>query len=155
VAFSRLSLGWDDYLGEFLAQEDLLHDFLLPYTSEIDVINNGKSPFLKAILQWCIENYVPLRQISCQNLCLIKYEDVMHNPDKEIKKVFDYLGVEYKSSVLNNFKLPSGTSRKFMQHNPIECELSSISANELSAADRILRKFNFSSIYNSNHCRIK
>jgi len=59
VASSRLHHDWSNDLADFLKQDALMADFLEPHRRLIETVGD---PFEKHVVQWCVENWVPLKQ---------------------------------------------------------------------------------------------
>lgn len=148
VAYSRLKLGWDAHLEEFLAQDELMQDFLNPFTNEMQRIQNS---FEKYILMWCIENYVPLKQFKTAEIHLAFYENFCVSPDTEIDRLFTFLGETYTSEVFKTIRKPSGVSRKdsaiYSGENLIESWKRHITDKQAKRAVEILSLFGLQRIY--------
>lgn len=97
-------------LEDFLSQEELVSDYLLPFMEPIKKAIHGDE-FEKHLYAWCIENYVMLKQINDINIHLIFYEELCIEPETEIKKIFNYLGKEFDDKVLELISRPSTVSR--------------------------------------------
>ena len=109
VVSSRLALGWRDNLSETMDQEDLVEDHLLPM--EADILA-ARDPFERHLFLWCIDNYVPLRQFRPGGLHLCFYEDLLLNPEPELRRLFDFIGRDFDDRVLGRIGRPSATSRR-------------------------------------------
>ena len=82
VANSKLKLGWETHLDDFLSQDELMEDFLRPFKKGLE---NAADPF-KSIFSCGVENYVPLRQFKEGELLVIFYEDICKHPKMKSKK---------------------------------------------------------------------
>lgn len=74
VVTSKIKLGWNTPGLEttFLAQEELVRDFLLPFA---DATKQARTSFERHVFAWCVENYVPLMQLLGQEgVQLVLYE---------------------------------------------------------------------------------
>ena len=109
VAYSRLKLNWHSHLEEFLAQEELMGDFLNPFRHDIE---RAQTEFEKQIFLWCIENYIPLKQFNRGEIQVVFYENLCKKPEDEIHKLFGFLGKDWDGAVLANLRDPSPTSRR-------------------------------------------
>lgn len=96
-------------LREFLAQEELMEDFLNPFRKEIEV---AQTKFDKFVFRWCIENYVPLRQFRRGEIHLAFYENFCEKPKSEIDRLFSFLGKDYDEAVFGQLRTPSPVSRE-------------------------------------------
>ena len=108
VAASRLVLGWKDNLADVLAQEDLVEDHLHPFEGEI---RGAASGFERHVFLWCIENYVPLRQLAPDEVYLVFYEELLAKPETEVPRLFAFLGQDFDERVYEVLKCPSPLSR--------------------------------------------
>ncbi|BBL80015.1 hypothetical protein RxyAA322_18690 [Rubrobacter xylanophilus] len=89
VAASRARLGWRDNLEEMLGQPKLLEDFLSPFEAEL---RRASTPFERHVLAWCVENLVPLRQLSAREVGLLFYEEILLHPEEGLRPAFAALG---------------------------------------------------------------
>ena len=109
VVSSRLALGWRDNLSETMDQEELVEDHLFPMEAEILA---ARDPFERHLFLWCIDNYVPLRQFQPGDLHLCFYENLLLNPEPELRRLFEFIGRDFDSRVLARVDRPSATSRR-------------------------------------------
>lgn len=108
VAASKLALGWKDNLDDILDQEDLIGDHLGPFEHEI---RDAATGFERHIFVWCIENYVPLKQLSPDGVHLMFYEELLASPEMEIPRLFSFLGRDFDDRVYQALDHPSPLSR--------------------------------------------
>jgi hypothetical protein len=104
VAISIMKQGWKPYLSTMVKQEELVQDFLLPF---MDLINGAGDAFEEHILSWCIEYYVVFKQFQVEEIHLLFYENLWEQPEKEIERLFDFLGEDYDSRVMETIRCPS------------------------------------------------
>ena len=109
VVSSRLALGWRDNLDETMGQEELIEDHLLPMRAEILA---ARDPFERHLFLWCIDNYVPLRQFPPGGLHLCFYENLILDPEPELRRLFAALGRNFDEKALHRINHPSSTSRR-------------------------------------------
>ena len=109
VTYSKMQLRWGTHLEEFLSQQELVEDFLGPFTDEIASPSNV---FERHVLMWCIENYVPLRQFKKGEIHLVFYELLCTEPEAELERLFSFLGKSYSSKVLASIGMPSSLARR-------------------------------------------
>jgi hypothetical protein len=57
--------------------------------------------FDKAISRWVCDNFAWIEHPNRENFCVVKYEDFVSDPGSTIKKICDYIGIEYYEGVLN------------------------------------------------------
>jgi len=151
VANSKIKLNWDTHLEEFLEQEDLIEDFLHPFIRDIE---RAKEVFDKHIFQWCIENYVPLKQFQENEIHLAFYENFCINPEDEIKRLFSFLGIPYNQKVFKRLKTPSMQTRTESAiatgKNLIDNWRKDITDYQVQRAIEILNIFGLDRIYTKN-----
>ncbi len=109
VVSSRLALGWHDNLDETISQRDLVEDHLLPMETGMLA---ARDPFERHLFLWCIDNYVPLRQFPPGAIHLCFYEDLVRNPEPELRRLFAFIGRDFDEAVLGKLGRPSPTSRR-------------------------------------------
>ncbi len=149
VANSRMKLGWQDHLGEFLKQDDLIEDYLHPY---LDIINNTTDTFDRQIIMWCIENKIPLKQFNNGEILVVFYEDLCVDAQKVIEDISSYLVNEYPKNFLDQISKPSALSRKDSAINKgtdlIGAWKNNTSKDQLDRAIKILKAFGMDKVYN-------
>ena len=109
VASSKLKLGWDTHLEDFLVQDELMIDFLGPFRKDVE---SARDPFDKHIFMWCIENYVPLNQFDNRDVLVVFYEHLCINPEKEFKRIMPFIGATFSSKMLDIISTPSAQSQR-------------------------------------------
>jgi hypothetical protein len=109
VAASRLSLGWRDNLADVLSQRELLEDHLAPFEAEM---RRARTPFERHIFLWCVDNYVPLRQFAPGEVGVFFYENLLTNPNEELRRLFSFLGGSPGVGVRRALERPSPVSRR-------------------------------------------
>ncbi|CAN5151567.1 hypothetical protein BH18ACT10_BH18ACT10_16360 [soil metagenome] len=108
VAASKLALGWKDNLAEILDQKYLIEDHLRPFEHEI---RDASTSFERHVFVWCIENYVPMKQLSPDGVHLMFYEELLASPETEIPRLFTCLGGDFDDRVYEALDRPSPLSR--------------------------------------------
>jgi hypothetical protein len=150
-AASRLYLGWQSHLDELLAQDDLVADHLEPFVKDIRAANTD---FERHVFLWCIENYVPLRQLAQGDVHLAFYEDLCERPRIELDRLFGYLGRSYDDRVFDAIKRPSALSREesaiVLGGNLIDSWRSYVNEREMRRALEIVRLFGLEAIYSEH-----
>lgn len=148
VANSKLQLDWETHLEEFLAQRDLMEDFLNPFRKEIE---EARSTFEKHVFMWCIENYVPLNQFKSGEIHLAFYENFCESPRQEIDRLFSFLGEKYDQRIFQKLSEPSSMSRKGSAISTGESLIDSwrkhVNKDQLERALEILSLFGLNRIY--------
>ena len=95
-------------LDAFLAQEDLVDDYLHPFLERMQA---AQTDFEKLIFRWCIETYVPLKQFKKGQVHLTFYEHFCEHPESEIDGLFSFLGRSYDNAVYRQLRKPSPVAR--------------------------------------------
>ena len=145
VVSSRLALGWGDNLSETMGQEELVEDHLLPMEGEILA---ARDPFERHLFLWCIDNYVPLRQFPPGGLHLCFYEDLLLDPEPELRRLFASLGRDFDARVLQRLGRPSPTSRRGApREDPIGGWRRGVTGRRLERAVEILSLFGLDRVY--------
>jgi hypothetical protein len=104
VAASRLRYGWSHDLKPLLAQPQLVDDFLSSVSRELKRIDD---PFGMHVAQWCIENFVPLRQFAAGEIHVAFYEDFRSAPRREIERLFAFIGRPLTPDAFERLARPS------------------------------------------------
>ena len=151
VALSKVKLGWDSSLDHFFAQQDLMDDHLHPF---LDRISKTESDFERFIVAWCIENYVPLRQLEKSETLVVLYEELCEQPATQAERILSYIGLEYSDEVVRRMGIPSALSRK---DSPVVSGTDLITSwkkkVELVEVDRamdIIRMFGLDAVYDAD-----
>lgn len=108
VAHSKVKLGWDSHLDDFLAQEELMADHLEPFRA---LLEGATDDFEKHVLMWCVENYVPLRQFAPGEILPIFYERLCVEPAAEIARILAFIGDGESAAAVEAACRPSAMSR--------------------------------------------
>jgi sulfotransferase family protein len=91
VAASWRREGWTVSLrGELLSQQRLVEDFLEPVA---DQMKSEQDPQRQIIYLWCVETYVVLRQFSHGEVLIVFYEDVIAQPEVELRRIAQHCGI--------------------------------------------------------------
>jgi hypothetical protein len=151
VAASRTRLQWrTDVQRVYFAQKELMLDHLDPFTSEID---RASSPFEKHVVDWCVENLIPFRQLENGDVYLIFYEHLLENPRVELQRLLSYLNRPYQESIMSHLKRPSMSTPpenyecKSMRTSVLRRQEPS-DAQEILLSRRIVKAFGLDKIYN-------
>ena len=111
VINSRMQLGRDcDLSRQFFSQPALMSDHLEPFRAEME---RATDDFERHAYIWCVENYVPMRQLARGDAHLIFYEHVCTDPRAELARLCAYLGVEFDERALDSVAKPSVQARKY------------------------------------------
>lgn len=157
VVNSRLQLARDCDLGRmFLSQPQLMEDHLGPFRAEMERV---KDDFERHVFIWCVENYVPMRQLRVGDVHVVFYEKICEDPEGEVRRLDSYLGVGYDARALSNVAKPSvqarkhhagGTSAIVTGASLVEAWRRYVSPQRVKRAVEILRLFGLEAIYDED-----
>ena len=158
VAASKNKLNWKRSLDKYLKQENLMEDFLSPFSQEMEraeeLYQSSNDSFENHIFSWCIENYVPLKQFKPDEIYIIFYENICKNPEAEVKKLFTYLKQKYDKRVLSTSKRVSKLSRKdsaiVTGESLIDSWRQHLTDKQIDKACEILSLFSLEEIYSQD-----
>ena len=136
------------FLDSIIKEEQLINDYFKGYKSFILKINSKGSVYEKRILQWCLHNYVLLKEIGNKSFITF-YENYLTNPEEETKKVFSYLNIKYDNKISSVLKRPSKTSRdkNLTKGNLLNKWNKRISIKEQNKCKYIISLFGLDKIY--------
>ena len=149
VAQSRRISGWATNLAPFLKQQTLLDDHLAPLAG---VIRAARGDFEQHVANWCVQHYIPFRQLRRGDVHVLFYEDLCINADRALQDARLYLGRPYHSRALAILQKPSFTARS---ESPIRTGAAQlvdewcqkVSSYERSAGLELLKAFGLDRVY--------
>lgn len=148
VAFSKMKLGWPSRIEEVLGQPELVEDFLEPF---VDRGRAAKTDFEQHVFVWCVENYVPLKQLRRGEAHLLFYENLLREPEDALRVLPATHGVSLDNvGVMEKAKRPSSTSRKgslVVGGSPTGGWRHELRPDQVSRAAEILGLFGLDSVY--------
>jgi hypothetical protein len=149
VAASRLNKGWDDRLGDLLAQEALVEDYLKPF---LPIIAEAKTSFQRHIVVWCIENLVPLNELRRGDALVVFYEHVYLQAEVEVQRLATYIALGSVESMRHRIRKPSSqtqrkTSAIALGNDPLTAWKNQINPYMVTQAIDLVRAFGLSAVY--------
>jgi Sulfotransferase family len=152
VTVSRIKLGWRSIWREtFFNQHDLMADYLSPFAGDIAAAHGV---FERHIVDWCVENFVPLDQLVKSDVFLAFYENLLADPKIGLQKLFQFLELPFDKTVLKLLTKPSVTSRSKGDNRTtpggssiIEGWRKHVADEELACARRWTTMFGLNEIY--------
>jgi hypothetical protein len=149
VAHSRRMQRRQTHLEPYLDQPQLLDDHLAPF---VEVIRAAHGDFEQHVANWCVQHYVPFRQLRRGDVHVLFYEDLCLHADRALREACLFLGRPYDESALMTLWKPSFTARK---DSPIRTGASPIidewrqhvTAGERAAGLALLRAFSLDRVY--------
>jgi Sulfotransferase family len=149
-ANSRMRLGWQTHLDEILNQPPLLDDHVGQFR---DRIANAATEFERHIYLWCVENYVPFRQLAPHDVHVAYYENFCERPKFEFDRLFKYLKRPYNRDVFSQLYHPTVLSREesaiVTGSNLIDAWRTWITPEQIERAIEILAQFGLDRLYGS------
>lgn len=110
VIASQLRMDWRMNVSFLLEQRELVEDFLEPYEY---LMSRSLLNMDHLTLIWCVENYIPLEQFRGGEMLLVFYEELLLNPEREIERIFRFIGQPVRSSAVEQHKQPSAEARSW------------------------------------------
>lgn len=148
VVASQLTHGWAASLDMYFGQSELVADFLSPFGHVREMCQDE---FDQLLLQWCIENYVPLKQFDPDGLQLFFYEELVANPGRELPRLFAFLKRSLTPSVFSQSLKPSalarGDSAIMTGEDALDAWRKHVGIERMRRAMQILRVFGLDQIY--------
>jgi len=151
VALSRLRLKHWDWVSDFeecMSQSELMEDYLEPVKPHIE---KTEDLFDIHIFSWCIANYIPLQQFAPGEVHITFYETLCTDPEKEVRRLFSFLGQNYDSRVFKTVCRASDLSLPQSAVNTGKDLISNykehLSSEQIKRAVKILNLFHLDKIY--------
>ena len=108
VAYSRLRSHWRVRNRDvYFRQPALMADHLDPFR---DLIAAPLSELQGHVVDWCVENLVPHKQLHAQDACFVDYETLIADRESELKRIFAYIGKPFDARVVERSKRLSVTT---------------------------------------------
>jgi Sulfotransferase family len=155
VVASRKSLTWDVHwdlvTSQLLRQPELLDDFMRPFLS---LFQRAETYVEKQVLLWCLDNYVPLKQFTPDQIHVVFYENLIAHPQEEIPRLFAFLTKPLDDSIYAAMRTPSllsdWSSPVLHGASRTNAWRTRLSASDFGRAMRILRVFGLDAIYSDD-----
>lgn len=148
VTVSRLKLGWQDILDDTMEQRELVEDHLSLFEDEVRA---ARDPFERSIFLWCIENYVPLQQLGRDEFHLVFYENLCTEPEREVRRLYSFLGEDPDEDIYRSIERPSSLSRRgsavALGERPVDSWVGSVDGPQVERAVEILSLFGLDHVY--------
>jgi Sulfotransferase domain len=151
VAASRVRNGWDrpNEVAGFLKQEPLMKDFLSPFRSDME----NATFFESNVMHWCVETLVPLKQFRPGEIHLAFYENFCVEPEREVSRLFEFLGRPLDGRISRVLDRPSKQTR-LRKSNETRPSFDSwrrhLTDDEIRTASDVLRRFGLGSLYRAD-----
>jgi len=111
VVLSRIELGWatDSDIEPLISQPQLVEDYLGPY---LDLIRSAVNIEEKHAVIWSVSNLVPLKQFNSNEMKVVYYENLCTHPEVELPGIFETIGYQFLSPLIDIINQPSQTARR-------------------------------------------
>jgi hypothetical protein len=158
VVLSRMELDWDTNrdIEPFLAQPNLIADFLSPYLS---LIKNVKTDEEKHAIIWSVSNLVPLKQFPKNELKMVYYEDLCTHPEREIGAIFESIGIKISEFCFDKLNRPSQTTRSnsavMSGANKLSDWQKKLSISQIKNILQVVSDFGLGNFYDESHLPLK
>ena len=160
VVSSRLELinssplndwGFEELLKQYGSDEKLYKDYLYRYG---DIMHSRLNSIEVLTVLWCIENLLPIERAKKLGHCVVFYEDLIQEPDKQWKQIAQSLSLR----VMPASEIYTQPSQQTWIHidkgvfhkRQLSKWMKHLSKNQLCDIDKILNVFN-TTIYNVSH----
>jgi hypothetical protein len=154
VVNSRLQLGWRRNVRQLvLSQDDLVRDYLKPFRG---LLESAQDDWENGLLYWCVETYVPLRQLHAGEVHVLFYEKLAAQPRPTIADLFAYIRKAPDERVFSRLNIPSVQARVAL-HGQSSAILAGssvidgwkryVTADQVRKAMQILSAFGLDTIY--------
>ncbi|GAA4779273.1 hypothetical protein GCM10023219_28910 [Stakelama sediminis] len=147
VASSQLKLNWPTGIDTYFEQPELIEDHLRPFLDLRDTSDH----FERHLVSWCIENYVPLRQLRPGDALVLFYEHICLDPAGEMDRIATFLGRSFSGDIVSAASIPSNMSQAdstilYGAAGPLSWRRS-LSAERQETASHLLARFGLNKIY--------
>ena len=139
-----------DYKSYLMDQSELVADYLEPFK---DAINAAQTPWEQRLFTWCVQYYVPLRQLRPGDAHIMFYENVCMDPEGEMRRMSEFIGRGLDESFHRKVWKPSSMTNKRQMPDPkslVEGWRKKVSAEEVRRAVEILHLFGLDAVYSAD-----
>ena len=98
-------------------------------------------------IDYCLET-IPFYKNKTKNFQIVKYEDIIQNPDLNFKKICEENNLNYSSFNFNNLKIQSSTTLDFDLKNQVEKWKNNIGPTQYNSITNIFDFFEISDFLN-------
>ncbi|MEZ4664242.1 MAG: sulfotransferase domain-containing protein [Caldilineaceae bacterium] len=169
VSYSQTRLGWVqsvERLYTMRLQPKLLTDFLAPFVPLCEAV---REPFEVNVLLWAIENYIPLKQFALfpaavgqpvdmaphpPQILLLFYEALCTNPEVELCRLFDFLGLPLDGAAFDALRTPAQTAFRWSAihsgESIVDAWRSRVAPHQAKRAIELLHHFDLDQIYSQD-----
>jgi hypothetical protein len=152
---SQARTGWDWHVepATFLRQAALMERHLAGLE---DVVAAAATDLERAVLGWCVDTFVPLRELRPGDAHVVFYERLVTEPVTELRSLFDYLRRDAPRSVdalstpsALSLGGPAGTTPS-TPADRVGSWTSSLSAEDVARAMELVERFGLGRLYGAD-----
>jgi len=111
TALSVMRLGWDLTIDAYLNNDKFIDEYLKGDKFDYCIrINDGNDMLSKYVLNWVLENLIPLNSKNLSSTLIISYEETIMNPEKIINLLNEKLDLESTQLMIKTLIVPSRSS---------------------------------------------
>ena len=111
TALSIMRLGWDLTLDAYLSNQNFIAEYLDEDKYNYCIsIKNGEDLLSKYVLNWVLENLIPLKSKSLYTTYIISYEELLINPELHLFELCKRLDLNNQKLMYDMIKRPSRSS---------------------------------------------
>jgi hypothetical protein len=144
VVSSYLQMSWLDPKPpeHWLEQDELMTDHLAPFEA---VIASADTRLKQSALEWCVLNYVPMRQEHSPNLVQVRYEELVQEPQRVLNDLSIFLGLPERVLDAKRIETPSHTAESSVadRSSLMDAWRLRLSEEDVLEVDRFVREFGF------------
>lgn len=107
VTVSRLEQNWRPGVEMVFGEQELYADILSPMR---ELLAGEMHPWERQLLLWCVENFVALYTLKGRDVHVLHYEHLVTEPERELRRLFAYLGRPFDEGIRAEISRPSHTS---------------------------------------------
>jgi hypothetical protein len=156
VVLSQLRGNWTLSAQRLLSQPDLLQAYDL---NKFDLFGWPAAGFLSNMIFWAVENEIALRHAQKSGALIVYYENLCIEPQTEMKRIENYLGVTFPLALRDNFDRSSWSSRRdigsLSANDKISKWTAQITSEELANVEAVLRQCTLSEVYGPDPSPLK
>lgn len=148
VAVSRGRLGWRPSPEKYFSDPQLVADHLQPFRS---VLSGCTTDLDRRVMQWCIENYVPLSYFQQRDdIFVVFYERLVVDLDRELRRILESIGLRLRHGPRKLASRPSVTAYRthgFQMASALDDWRQQLSATEVGRALAVVSAFGLDALY--------
>lgn len=151
VVNSQFKAGWKkgNSLRLYLEQQSLMEDHLEPFREIMEEAE--KDDFERHVVDWCVCNYVPLKQFDPNGFFLVQYERLVAKPESVLPDLMSFLREPYSPEIMKGRSKKSRMTKKASMGKRradfLNIPVQSFSAKQVAFAHKTFELFRFDELY--------